>query len=1175
MYMFACFWSLQMQLGPSEIASQSHSSKIEPNHFVFACAPRIGSGALALPMSGMIPKQGNKRSNRNTQPVATGVAEATKGDAKPQGKEAAPPSQGPAVPPEAETSQEAAPSQAQAETSASAEPSGAQAAEQPSAENGSTPKRLRPRSLAAPVRDRCTLRRRCRRETKEKVRANRTRRPLGLFHNLPYHFHGGRTHMVIGGTLTGTTGGWVTGHRAVDNLGRSPREHLRPAPVGRSSLEGLGCIRVARSMDSHPKNQSVRPQARRPPRRRRRSLRSPEVERRRRTNSQERRATRSRSRRRQPKDEPPDGDDDPDWGGDDDGGDGDSDYTYEYEEEGEEEEFAKEDQSLVVTPRSERPSVQRQGSAPKAKAAPRPEPKAKAKAKAGNRPRQEVPPERSPRDRTGSAATLLAAASDLSSIRTESVRELLRNRSSDGDRSRPNIGNVKLETFRGDRNHYKDWIKIIQAQRRLYQLRDGELAVLIFLSCEGEARQVLNQLEVDDMQSEGGLGRMLRLLDDAFGSKADERFEERQGAYLGYKRLPGQSIAAYVATLKRLREEYLKEDTGTTISDKAFAQRLLQRAGLTRRERYDVFFAAGGAYKSAEIERVLRFRCAHVHKEEHGGSRGARRDEPERASASAASRRPQQAKRYPYKRGDRRKPPKPTRYAHVADNDDEVEEDPFDEDDDEDFENEDPEMEALVAEGEMPEEEEWSEEDEDLETMDEQALTEAFTAGWRAKQRTADARKSRGFKPKGKGAGKGGGDRRTPEDRKRNSTCASCGEKGPLERRPGVQECAIGQGPSSQEGEWQLLRPQQQEQGGQRGDAGWGDATTQGSALDSQAAGAGGATPWAPTVGPPTTCGATGGDSQRCTSDTAEARRGREVQGEGQPGQAEAEDNPAGRNCKEQDSTGVRCRPSSAAPISPWGRRQGSLKKKEKAEVTRRTWRRSWWDSSINSKDGTFRGRVESPCRRRWRPQHPPGELDPGAWMEFSQGVWIEFRSSDMGVRGWVERGAGCGGTVQAPGSGEQARGQDEAQGQVVDGPEVSGGWRGGWTAAAAYPQEGEEGARAVGSSHSIGLWPRQVQVKATIKAWQRCGIRAGWGDGTECPRTLEDPPIHEQGREEDVVQAVEEGEGGWDPQGLRQGCTSRQDTLDDEATGSTTRWLLCGSSPIISGSSQLEPRSR
>ena len=207
------------------------------------------------------------------------------------------------------------------------------------------------------------------------------------------------------------------GYRAVDTLGSSPREHLRPAKKEEKPEESGG---REKKKDKQPGKTGDKKQE---------------------------------PKKTKPEDEPPDGDDDPDWGGDDDGGDGDSDYTYEYEEEGEEEEFAEEDQSPVVTPRSERPSVRRQGSVPKAKAAPRPEPKAKAKA--GNRPRQEVPPERSPRDRTGSAATLSAAASDLSSIRTESVRELLR-------------------------NHYKDWIKIIQAERRL---RDGELAVLIFLSC--------------------------------------------------------------------------------------------------------------------------------------------------------------------------------------------------------------------------------------------------------------------------------------------------------------------------------------------------------------------------------------------------------------------------------------------------------------------------------------------------------------------------------------------------------------------------------------------------------------------------------------------------------------------------------------------------------------------
>ena len=188
------------------------------------------------------------------------------------------------------------------------------------------------------------------------------------------------------------------------------------------------------------------------------------------------------------------------------------------------------------------------------------------------------------------------------------MRQLLRDRPDQPDaRARANLGQVRLETFSGDRSQYRNWMKTIQAQKQLYQIQDKELAVLLFLSCAGEAREVLNQLEVADTQEEGGLQRILRLLEDAYGSKADERFEERQTAFLNYRRSPGQSIAAYLATLKRLRNEYLHEDPGSVISDRAFAQRMLTRAALTRRERYDCFFAAGGAYRSAPIEKVLRF----------------------------------------------------------------------------------------------------------------------------------------------------------------------------------------------------------------------------------------------------------------------------------------------------------------------------------------------------------------------------------------------------------------------------------------------------------------------------------------------------------------------------------------------------------------------------------------
>ena len=454
---------------------------------------------------------------------------------------------------------------------------------------------------------------------------------------------------------------------------------------------------------------------------------------------------------------PGDDGDDGDDGGDDDG-DEDS-YTWEYEEEESEEEEGAADVSLPVTPRSEA-SV--------------PEPKRKAAPKRGAKKSAARPPSGPP------SGPPSAAPSSSATIRTESIRELLRDRpQGKADRPKPAIGQIKIEAFKGDRSHYKDWIKVVQAQRRLYQLADAELAVLIYLSTEGEARQVVNQLEIDDMQAEGGLGRMLRLLDDAFGSKSDERFEERHAEYGSFRRQPGQSIAAYIATLKRLRAELLKEDPGSTISDRAFAQKMLQKAGLTRKERYDVFFAAGGHYKSAEIERVLRFRCAHVHKEEQVG-RATRREE-HRASASSGSKRPPPRKSFPYRRGDRRRPYKPTRYTHLADH--EEEDEPDEEEDDYD-EEEDLEMEAMIADGEMPEEE-WSENDEydededDFETMDQHALSEAFAAGWRAKNKTAEARKSRGYKQKGKGKGKGKpSEQRNPEDRKKNSTCASCLQKG-------------------------------------------------------------------------------------------------------------------------------------------------------------------------------------------------------------------------------------------------------------------------------------------------------------------------------------------------------------------------------------------------------------
>ena len=75
-----------------------------------------------------------------------------------------------------------------------------------------------------------------------------------------------------------------------------------------------------------------------------------------------------------------------------------------------------------------------------------------------------------------------------------------------------------MEPFRGNREKYHDWKKL-QSSKDIVPvggLGDGPLD----LSREGEAGQVLNQLEISDIQSDGRLQRVLRLLNDAFGARS-------------------------------------------------------------------------------------------------------------------------------------------------------------------------------------------------------------------------------------------------------------------------------------------------------------------------------------------------------------------------------------------------------------------------------------------------------------------------------------------------------------------------------------------------------------------------------------------------------------------------------------------------------------------------------
>ena len=83
--------------------------------------------------------------------------------------------------------------------------------------------------------------------------------------------------------------------------------------------------------------------------------------------------------------------------------------------------------------------------------------------------------------------------------------------------------------------------------------------------------------------------------------------------------------------------EYLREDDGTQFSDRAWAQRLLQRASLSKRERLDVFYSAGGSYSSTAIEKALRHRCQRIHEEERKLPNPFRRTMPRLTARSLSS----------------------------------------------------------------------------------------------------------------------------------------------------------------------------------------------------------------------------------------------------------------------------------------------------------------------------------------------------------------------------------------------------------------------------------------------------------------------------------------------------------------------------------------------------------
>ena len=224
------------------------------------------------------------------------------------------------------------------------------------------------------------------------------------------------------------------------------------------------------------------------------------------------------------------------------------------------------------------------------------------------------------------------------------------------------------------------------------------------------------------------------------------------------ERQPGESMAHFLAEMRRLRAQYCRIDPDTKISDKAWAQKLLQKASLSRRERHDCFYAAGAKYDSLEIEKALRVRCGRIHEEER------RSTSYKSAKPSWESSGREEKTHFKPRKFAKKKP----HHTHVAE---EAHGDEAEERGDE----EEQEEEGLspVEEEDRADDAVASEEDDEADEMEDEELKEAFAAGWKAKQKTAFARKNRGWKSDNK-ENKGHDGQKSLDARKKVTTCSSC-----------------------------------------------------------------------------------------------------------------------------------------------------------------------------------------------------------------------------------------------------------------------------------------------------------------------------------------------------------------------------------------------------------------
>ena len=142
---------------------------------------------------------------------------------------------------------------------------------------------------------------------------------------------------------------------------------------------------------------------------------------------------------------------------------------------------------------------------------------------------------------------------------------------------------------------------------KAFQVPKEQAGPRVWLRLAGETEDAVEHLDmVTDLATEKGLEILLDVLDLEFVEEECDRVDEAVTNFWNLRREYGQPMETYIANMDQARFRMKKEDPTTTIGDKAYAVRMLKKAGLTREEQQQVLSATNAEYDAKKIETALK-----------------------------------------------------------------------------------------------------------------------------------------------------------------------------------------------------------------------------------------------------------------------------------------------------------------------------------------------------------------------------------------------------------------------------------------------------------------------------------------------------------------------------------------------------------------------------------------